>query len=109
MVKPRMPLRGGGWVRKAAWHMGGGVESLSGLVSALEPDGKGIPVLMRQYLKLGGEILSLSVDPDFSGVLDGLMVVDLLRTPGELLERYLGKEGLERFLAYHESGCLLSA
>jgi putative hemolysin len=109
MVKPRVPLKGGGWMRRAARHIGGGVDTLSELVSALEPDGKGIPVLMRQYLKLGGEILSFSVDHDFSGVLDGLVMVDLLHSPVTFLERYLGKQGHSAFKGYHGHGYLLSA
>lgn len=66
-------------------------DELSSLVSDLEPDGKGVPVLLRQYLKLGGELLSFSVDAQFSHALDGLIVVDLRRTERRLLERYFGK------------------
>ena len=57
-------------------------DELSDVVSDLEPDHKGLPVLLRQYLNVGGQILDFSVDRHFSGVLDGLIVVDLANTKG---------------------------
>jgi len=74
---------------------------LSELIADLEPDGKGLPVLLRQYLRLGGRVLSYMVDERFSGVLDCLVMVDLLRTERALLDRYMTKSGAEAFLAYH--------
>ncbi|WP_243311866.1 lysophospholipid acyltransferase family protein [Fundidesulfovibrio agrisoli] len=103
-VKPRKPLRAPGWLKRAAKTLVDDVERLSELVSAAERDSKGIPVLMRQYLKLGGKILAFNVDPGFSDALDGLIVVDLLHTERKQLERYLGKEGLAGFLAFHDDG-----
>lgn len=38
------------------------VEELSDVVTDLEGDGKGIPVLLRQYLNVGGQILAFNVD-----------------------------------------------
>lgn len=79
----------------------GGRLDLSALVSDLEPDKKGVPVLLREYLRLGGKVLALNVDPDFSDALDALLVVDLLETEERLLERYFGAEGLRGFLVWH--------
>ncbi len=76
-------------------------DELSELVEDLEPDGKGLPVLLRQYLRLGGRLLGSSVDKRFSNVLDGLVVVDLLGTDRVLLERYLTKAGAEQFRRRH--------
>lgn len=56
-------------------------ESLSEAIAEIEPDRKGIPILLKQYLKLGGIVLAFNVDSRFSGVLDGLIVVDLRRAP----------------------------
>ncbi len=53
------------------------IEELSRTIAQIEPDHKGIPVLLRQYLRLGGRILAFNVDGEFGNVLDGLMVVDL--------------------------------
>jgi putative hemolysin len=80
------------------------VEELSDVVADLEGDGKGIPVLLRQYLNVGGQILAFNVDSQFSDVLDGLVVVDLVKMKRKLLERYLGKDGAGSFLQYHPAG-----
>jgi putative hemolysin len=77
-----------------------GVDELSETVADLEADAKGVPVLLRQYLNLGGRVLSFNVDPGFSDVLDALVMVDLTRTAPALLEKYMGKEGSARFRLY---------
>jgi hypothetical protein len=45
-------------------------------------------VLLRQYLKIGGELLAFNVDKSFSDVLDGLVLVDLRKTDPARLETY---------------------
>ncbi|GFK93621.1 hypothetical protein NNJEOMEG_01455 [Fundidesulfovibrio magnetotacticus] len=101
LVKPRTPLRGAAWLKRAARSLVADVDRLSELVSSMEADRKGIPVLLRQYLKLGGKLLAFNVDREFSDALDGLIVVDLLETERRQLERYLGRDGLAGFLAHH--------
>ena len=61
----------------------------------------GVPVLLRQYLKLGGKLLGFNVDPQFADALDGLIVVDLTKTEPKLLDSYLGKHEATQFLAFH--------
>jgi len=78
------------------------VEELSDVISDLEPTQAGIPVLLRQYLKLGGRLLSFNVDPEFSNALDGLIVVNLTKTEPKLLERYLGKAEAASFLDFQK-------
>lgn len=109
LVKPRTPMRAKSWLKKAAKALVADVEGLSELVSSMEKDRKGIPVLLRQYLKLGGKLLAFNVDRDFSDALDGLIVVDLLETDRKQLERYLGKDGLAGFLEYQLGGFKRSA
>ena len=109
LVKPRSPLKGTSWLKRAAKALVADVEQLSELVSSVESDRKGIPVLLRQYLKLGGKLLAFNVDREFSDALDGLIVVDLLATERKQLERYLGKEGAAAFLEYHQGGYKRSA
>jgi putative hemolysin len=77
------------------------VDELSEVVGDVESDGKGVPVLVRQYLKVGGQMLAFNVDADFSDVVDGLVMVDLARLSRPLLDRYLGKSGAESFLGFH--------
>jgi putative hemolysin len=80
------------------------VELFSSLLGVTEHDGKGVPVLLRQYLKLGGRVIGFNVDRDFRDALDGLIVVDLLRTAPEALQRYMGPEDTEAWLAWHRKG-----
>jgi putative hemolysin len=77
------------------------LDELSEVVADLEADGKGIPILLQQYLNLGGQILDFSVDRKFSNVLDGLIVVDLLKPTHRQLERYMGKTNAAEFLRFH--------
>jgi putative hemolysin len=77
------------------------IQEVSGLVADIEPDQKGVPVLLKQYLKLGGKMLGFNVDPKFRGVLDGLILVDLVETDVKTLSRYLGAEQAAEFLGHH--------
>jgi hypothetical protein len=104
MTTPRHPFRPPGMQRVTA---GGRLDRLLNdgdvvdeVVADLEPDGKGMPVLLRQYLKLGARFFAFNVDPDFSDALDALMLVDLTKTDRKILHRYLGIEGTASFLAH---------
>jgi len=104
LVKPRRQFRSRRLRNCDTQHLGSliaNIEELSDVVADLEPDGKGVPVLVRQYLKVGGQILAFNVDSDFSDVVDGLVVVDLARMEPSLLEKYLGRAGAARFRGYH--------
>jgi putative hemolysin len=59
-----------------------------------------VPVLLRQYLRLGGKVAGFNVDSQFSGVLDALLIVDLRQTPRKLLTRYMGAPACEEFLKW---------
>jgi len=74
------------------------IEELSELIADIETDRKGVPALLKQYLKLGGQLLAFHVDRHFSSTLDGLIAVDLRKTETRVLERYMGKEGAATFL-----------
>lgn len=80
-----------------------GPADLSALVASIEVDGKGLPTLLKEYLKLGARVLDFNVDEDFGNAVDGLIVIDLDTAESRLLRRYLGDEGLERFYAYRDS------
>lgn len=77
-------------------------KQLSKLVSELEPDAKGVPVLIRQYLKLGAEFLDFHVDKDF-GSTACLLRVDLRYTPQSTLARYMGKAEVQAYQSYHQN------
>jgi len=78
------------------------LHDVDALVRELESDQRGLPVLLRHYLKLNAKLLGFSVDPAFGGVLDGLVVVDLLDVDRALLARYLGKDAARAFVAAHD-------
>ena len=77
------------------------LEELGRLVAQIEKDRKGVPVLLRQYLRLGGRLLGFTVDSGFGNTLDGLIVVDLRQIEPAILARYMGKAASAAFLAHH--------
>lgn len=77
------------------------LDDLSALITDIEGGRRCVPILLKHYLKLGGKILGFNVDPKFSNVLDGLIVVNLTETNRNVLERYMGMEGAASFLACH--------
>lgn len=103
MVRPRVPVRINrelmGDVRAGRCRIPD-LEALSDMVSEVEADGKGIPVLMRQYHKLGGRVLACNVDPKFNMAMDAMLEVDLLGADRRLLELYMGERTGE-YLAFH--------
>ncbi len=73
-------------------------EEVSLLVSEIESDGKGIPVLLKHYLRLDATLLSFNLDRAFSNVLDGLILLDLAETESRTVRRFLGEDGYRAFL-----------
>ena len=61
-------------------------------------DGRSIPVLLKQYLKLGGKIIGFNMDPDFGNCMDGLILVDLMRSDPKVLARFMGRDGVQSFI-----------
>ncbi len=78
-------------------------QEVSAKVAEVEPDGKGIPILLKHYLKLNATLLSFNVDPDFNNALDALILIDLAKSPPPMLHRYLGREGTDRLLHRFEN------
>lgn len=104
LIRPRRPFRPGPlkpWDCRAVCGFLRDLDQLSEPIADVETDGKGLPVLLRQYAKIGGRLLGFNVDPKFSDVLDGLIMVDLRDTNRSVLERYLGKSGAAGFRRHH--------
>ncbi|MEC8320924.1 MAG: GNAT family N-acyltransferase [Planctomycetota bacterium] len=103
LVRPRRPLRGGqprDW-DPAAFGSIDSLDDIDELVREIERDERAVPVLVRQYLKLGGVFMGFNVDPEFSDVVDGLVLVDLLKMNRRLLRFYFGEDLAARFVAHH--------
>jgi hypothetical protein len=104
MVKPRRPPRRTSPLPPlpdVARVVGGDVDRLDELIRDVERGRRGVPVLLRQYLRLNARLIDFNVDAGFNDALDALMVVDLRSTDRAILTRYLGRSGAQRFLAFH--------
>ena len=97
-VEARVAFRGN---YSGEWPNAADVDDLDHLVDDAEGGARSVPVLLRHYLKLGGRLCALGVDPGFGSCVDGLVVVDLLETDRKQVERYLGRAGAARFYAAH--------
>ena len=105
-VKAKRPYRQDlrqGWMDQAVVSMIRDAAEVSDWIAELEADQKGIPILLKQYLKLGGKLLGFNIDAQFSRVVDGLILVDLAQTNPVVLEKYLGKAGADFFLSHHQT------
>jgi putative hemolysin len=102
-VKPRRPFRPGARppAPNAAISAPGNIDELSRRIAQIEHDGKGVPVLLRQYLQLGGRLLGFNLDRNFADTLDGLILLDLREVEETVLARYMGKREAAAFRAYH--------
>jgi putative hemolysin len=102
LVRPRVAppdvTRAGTWLSTRPSTLG----EIDAVVHDIE--GRGVPVLVRQYWKLGARVLGLSVDPAFGHSLDALMMVDLAQLAPPILQRYLGREGADAFRRHHGLG-----
>lgn len=77
------------------------IDEVNRMVANAEADGKGVPVLIRQYLKLNARLIAFSIDPAFGDALDALMVVDLAAVDAGILKRYFGAAEAAAYLAFH--------
>ena len=82
-VRPRTPYRHPQSIptRNSLRNTPNDLEEISNLISEIEQDNNGVPVLVRHYLRLGSRFLSFNVDRDFSNALDGLIVVHVPSIP----------------------------
>lgn len=105
LIQPRTPFRA---PRLRHWDCGAICSALRDLDELAEPiadveeDGKGLPILIKQYAKVGGKLIAFNLDRKFSDVVDGLVIVDLRQTDSTVLERYMGREGHTAFLRFHK-------
>ncbi len=77
------------------------IRDISDLIAEVEAAQKSVPVLLRQYLNLGGKVIGFNIDASFGHVLDGLIVVDLTKTDPKLLAYFMGEPEAKKFFDYH--------
>jgi putative hemolysin len=78
------------------------IDDVSALISEIEADRKGVPILLKHYLKLNGVLLSFNRDPKFSNVVDGLILVDLEQSEPTVLRKHMGEAAWEHFRSWHD-------
>ncbi len=98
LVTARNPLRDDVAPRAADLD---NLSALNAALASIDSASKGVPVLLRQYLKLQARVLAFNVDPAFNHALDALVVVDLAQVPETTLGRYMGRDQAREYLAYH--------
>ncbi|MDZ4845106.1 MAG: GNAT family N-acyltransferase [Chitinophagales bacterium] len=67
-------------------EMNGEIMQLDKFVKQMEPFNIGLPILLKKYIKLNAKIVGFNIDPNFSDVLDGFMVLDLQSVSLEIIE-----------------------
>ena len=77
------------------------VEDVSTLVTGLEHDGKGVPTLIKHYVRMNAKLISFGVWKNHSNAVVSFIVTDLTTSDPKFLKRYMGTESYERFMAFH--------
>lgn len=67
-------------------------DQLTAFLMSIENDGKDIPVLARQYLKIGAKFHALGIDNSFNHTPGLLLSVHFPSAPEKLLKLYVGKD-----------------
>ena len=104
LIQPRTPFRAPKlrrWDCRAICSALRDLDELAEPISDVEEDGKGLPILIKQYAKVGGKLIAFNLDRKFSDVVDGLVIVDLRQTDPAVLDRYMGKDGNAAFRRFH--------
>ena len=94
MIRPRTPFK----IAKPVANRAAGLvqpiqtlDDLTDLITDIESDGKGVPILLKQYTKLGAKALAFNVDKAFGHCLDCLCVLDLEQGDQRSIDRYMGR------------------
>lgn len=74
-------------------------DNLSAMLKSIEPDGKDIPILAKQYLKMGAKFHALGIDTSFNHTPGLLLSVDLSKAPLKQMKLYMGES---KFSAYRD-------
>lgn len=66
--------------------------NITALLASIEPDGKDIPVLAKQYLKMGANFHALGIDKSFNDTPGLLLSVHMPSAPSKQLKLYMGPD-----------------
>ncbi len=88
-LKPRSPFKFEAAqvdIKTLMKNVGATISDLDKFIAEIEPNHFRLPVLLKQYVKQNARFISFNVDPNFSDVLDGFIILDLKKVPGSTLE-----------------------
>lgn len=74
-------------------HAAADIKQLDKLIADTDPNETTVPVLLKKYLALNARIIGFNCDPRFNDALDGLMLLDLTKLPGKIVDDL--KKGME--------------
>jgi putative hemolysin len=77
------------------------LDDVEAVLDDIESSGRGVPILIRQYLRLEARVLGFNVDPQFGDALDALMYIDLPHSNPRILGRFFGHEAAREYCRYH--------
>lgn len=77
------------------------IEDVHALVASLESDGKGVPILIKHYVRMNARLLSFGVWTNHSNAVVSFMLADLTTADTKFLRRYMGEDGYRNFIAFH--------
>lgn len=97
-LESELPVEVENYIEKYSLDM----KELSTLVKSIEEDGKDIPILVKQYLKLGGVFKSIAIDKGFANTPGAFVLVDLRKTPDKVLKMYMGDK-VPAYREYHNN------
>lgn len=95
LVRPRRPYRikaCRSWLGKLDLST---AESLGEAISHFEGGARGLPTLLKHYLRVGAKVISFNVDPQFSDVVDALILIDIEVTDERVLRQFLSQEHID--------------
>jgi putative hemolysin len=104
LVKPRRPARfltRKSRLIKTVLERVDSFDEMSDIVMDIEGGNMGAPILLKQYIKLGCKSCGWNLDPDFGKTLDCFICADLTQADPKTLKFYMGKEGYQQFMEYH--------
>jgi putative hemolysin len=103
-VESRSPFEGvklSGFKGEEVSNLVQSIEDVSTLVTGLEEDGKGVPILIKHYLRMNAKLLSFGVWKSHSNAVVSFILTDLTTSDPKFLKRYMGAEGYQRFMDFH--------
>lgn len=81
------------------------IKTLSEFIKAIETDGKDVPILLKQYHKLGAKFHCMGIDLNFNETPGLLLSVNLTKSPTRLVKLYVGehKDAYLNFKGYTDA------